>query len=268
MNGHSIALSWTVMGACLILVAPASAQEETGAESVEAPTSETSAVGPESSTEEPWPSALGDVEDRSAVGGVEDESAVADVEEKRKGPYSEEVQGKLWLEAFVGPSSYDPDRFGGGEILGMRLDAPKETGPEFGAAIGGAAIDRAYFIGGSYRQANYSNYKLLKAGLAQQVTFRMVPYVHPVLRVDLGYAHVFGGSIYPGSIFPVQDSPRHGFYFTLGAGVRVPIIRWISFLATFDWTGVGLFGESTVTSGQQLGGTFALTFHFIDVDTD
>ena len=55
-----------------------------------------------------------------------------------------------------------------------------------------------------------------------------------------------------------------------GAGLRIPIIRWMSFAATFDWSLIGLWFQggpsgSSGVLGQQLGGTFALTFHFIGV---
>ena len=67
-------------------------------------------------------------------------------------------------------------------------------------------------------------------------------------------------------------------YFTLGAGVRIPIVRWMSFVASFDWSFVGLSvrGDDPSTGnrfqswigGQQLAGTFALTFHFLGVRGD
>ena len=64
-----------------------------------------------------------------------------------------------------------------------------------------------------------------------------------------------------------------GVVFTGGFGVRIPIIRWMSFAASFDWSFVALSMRGDTASGrqqawiagQQLGGTFALTFHFIGV---
>lgn len=235
-------------GALSVSTPVASAQEEADTESAEATPPESAITQqPETSAEEPGPSPVNETE-----------------EEKKSGPYSYKVRGKLWIEGFVGPSSYDPDRFGGASTSSGTLDTPREKGPEFGAAIGGAAIDHSYFISGMYRQANYGTYKLMKVGLGQQGVFR-TPYVHPVLRVDLGYARIFDGSIYP-----ILESPSQGFFFMFGFGIRVPIIRWISFLATFDWTYVALFGSSdefSVIHGSQVGGTFALTFHFFGVDS-
>jgi len=60
-------------------------------------------------------------------------------------------------------------------------------------------------------------------------------------------------------------------------GLRIPIVRWMSFAANFDWSYIGLSvrGDSASSgridswvSGQQLAGTFALTFHFIGVRKD
>jgi hypothetical protein len=66
---------------------------------------------------------------------------------------------------------------------------------------------------------------------------------------------------------PSADVDGGGF--TLGAGLRIPIIRWMSFSATFDWSMIGLAirtpTESSAVVGQQLGATFSLTFHFIGV---
>lgn len=76
------------------------------------------------------------------------------------GVYSKKVQGKLWLEGFAGPSSYDLDRFGYeyrnvyGDVSANLDLAPRVKGPEFGGAISGALFDQIFVIGASYRQAN------------------------------------------------------------------------------------------------------------------
>ena len=41
-------------------------------------------------------------------------------EEEKRSPYYKKVQGWLWIEGFVGPSSYDPDQFGSLGALRMR----------------------------------------------------------------------------------------------------------------------------------------------------
>jgi len=191
-------------------------------------------------------------------------------ENEAKSAYSKTVQGKMWVEAFVGPSSYDPDRFGAGNpFFGLvDLDIPKVKGPEFGAGFGGALADQLVFLGATYRQANYEidagrgSYKLMKVGADVQFVFRFVPYVHPLIRTGVGYARLFGGNL------SANDAKTNGLYFTLGFGVRVPIVRWVSFVGTFDWSRVTIYpkdGAGFSLEGSQLGGTFGLTLHFIGV---
>jgi len=183
-------------------------------------------------------------------------------EEKKRSPYYKKVQGWLWIEGFAGPSAYDPDKFGSLDFGGASADAPKVNGPEYGFAVllglGG------FEIGVFYRQANYSAYKLMKVGVDMQGIFRFIPYVHPMVRIDLFYSRTFSGNP-----FGLTDPNVDGGGFTLGAGLRIPIIRWMSFAATFDWSMIGLAvrtpTENSGVLGQQLGATFALTFHFIGV---
>lgn len=224
-----------LVGGLLLLSATASAQEE--AEAV----SEPDAAAEEAPAE-----------------------AEAPPEEEKKSVYYKKVQGWLWIEGFVGPTSFDPDSFASLDIGGTPVNAPKVKGPEGGLSImvglGG------FGLGWFYRQANYDTYKLMKTGLDMQGVFRFVPYVHPTVRIDIGYARMFDGNPYG-----IPGFESDGFSLTLGAGLRIPIIRWMSFAATFDWTVVGLWlqssagGGSSAVLGQQLGGTFALTFHFIGV---
>jgi hypothetical protein len=92
-----------------------------------------------------------------------------------------------------------------------------------------------------------------------------------MVRIDLFYGRTFNGNPYG-----LSNTDVDGGGVTLGAGVRIPIIRWISFAATFEWTAIGLAvrGDTATGSfksgiaGQQLGGIFALTFHFIGVRRD
>lgn len=184
--------------------------------------------------------------------------------EKERSPYYRKVQGWLWLEAFAGPSSYDPDQFGSLNFgSGNQQNAPRLKGPEYGFAVG-TAFGGPFFLGFFYRQANYDQYKLRKTGLDMQGNLRFIPYVHPIFRASIGYAQVFDGNPYG-----LTNVDSGGVSFTGGLGVRIPIVRWMSFATTFDWTFIALSlrgdeGSSWVT-GQQFGATFALTFHFIGV---
>jgi hypothetical protein len=188
--------------------------------------------------------------------------AAAAPEEEKRSVYYKKVQGWLWMEGFVGPSAYDPDQFTSLSLSGGTQNAPKLNGPEYGFAVGLGL--GGFYLGGFYRQANYDVYKLMKVGLDMQGIFRFVPYVHPMVRIDLFYSRTFAGNP-----FGLPSADVDGGGFTLGAGLRIPIIRWMSFSATFDWSMIGLAirtpTESSAVVGQQLGATFSLTFHFIGV---
>jgi hypothetical protein len=190
--------------------------------------------------------------------------------DEKRNAYYKRVRGLLWLEGIAGVSSYDPDRFGSldlGDRPGLS-SSPKLRGPEFGGMVG-LGLGGLVF-GAVYRQANYDAYKLMKVGLDVQGVFRYMPYVHPMIRIDVFYARTFDGSPYA----MVDNASSNGGGFTLGGGIRVPIVRWVSFSATFDWSFIGLAMRGDLRdgtrvkdgiTGQQFGGTFTLTFHLIGV---
>jgi hypothetical protein len=88
-----------------------------------------------------------------------------------------------------------------------------------------------------------------------------------MFRVDIGFAKMFRGNA-----SGLADASTAGVDTNFGVGLRIPIVRWISIAANFDWSYIGLAvkdsGQSSWVSGQQLAGTFALTFHFIGVRND
>jgi hypothetical protein len=207
-------------------------------------------------------SSVGTVSEGSPTKEAAPSEPAAAPEEENRSVYYKKVQGWLWMEGFVGPSAYDPDQFTSLSLSGGTQNAPKLNGPEYGFAAGVGL--GGFYLGAFYRQANYTEYKLMKVGLDMQGIFRFVPYVHPMIRIDLFYSRTFAGNPYGLSSVDVD-----GGGFTLGAGLRIPIIRWMSFSATFDWSMIGLAirtpTESSAVVGQQLGATFSLTFHFIGV---
>ena len=230
-----------------------------------------------------WPSSIA-AQEESAVGSVSgypESSTAAPVEappaeappeeEKKRSLYSRKVRGFLWLEAIFGPTSYDPDQFGSLDLGGVVPNAPKLRGPEYGIA-GGIALG-GFFIGPFYRQANYDLYKLMRVGVDIQGVFRFIPFVHPMVRLDFFYSRTFDGNP-----FGLNNTNVDGGGLTAGVGVRVPVIRWISIAATFDWSFIGLVVRGDLpgsterfrsgVTGQQLGATFALTFHFLGVGKD
>ncbi|MDH3200764.1 MAG: hypothetical protein OEM15_07715 [Myxococcales bacterium] len=184
-------------------------------------------------------------------------------EDDEKSPYSKKVGGLLRIEFGAGPSAYDIGQFRNG----LNLAAPSVNGPEYslsaGVGLGG------FVIGAGFRWANYSAYNLMKFGLDIQGILRFIPYVHPMLRINLYYAGTRNGS----PVIGLTDVKSNGGGVTLGAGLRIPIVRWISFAFTFDWSliGLGVSGDTTggrekgSLIGQQLTGLFAVTFQFIGV---
>lgn len=185
-------------------------------------------------------------------------------EEEERSPYYKKVQGWLWIEGVVGPSSYDPDKFGS---IGNAPNAPRVRGPEGGFAVG-TGFGGGFFLGWFYRQANYGEYKLMKTGVEFQPTIR-IPYVHIIFRVDLGFARMKGGNPYG-----LTNMDNGGIVASGGFGLRVPLVRWMSLFGTVDWSFVGLSmrgdlpGGTRANSwilGQQFGGNFGLTFHFLGV---
>lgn len=207
------------------------------------------------------------------VGTVQSSAASQEAEanppaEEKRSPYYRKVQGWLWLEAVAGPSSYDPDQFGALSVGTTTGGAPKLRGPQWGFALG-TGFGGGFFLGWYYRQANYDAYKLLKTGLEFQPTIR-IPFVHIMFRVDIGLARMFDGNAWG-----LTNVNNGGLDTTFGVGLRIPVVRWVSIAMNFDWSYIGLRmrGDDPVSgvrveqwiSGQQLAGTFALTFHFIGV---
>lgn len=192
-----------------------------------------------------------------------------EAKEDDRSPYYKKVRGWLWLEGVAGVASYDPDQFGTLK-LGSAPNAPKQRGPQYGFAVG-TGFGGPFFLGWYYRRANFGDYKLMRTGAEFQPTIR-IPHVHIALRLDIGLARIVDGNPYG-----FTDVNNGGLDFTAGVGLRIPIVRWISIAATFDWSYIGLSMRGTDSSGvrqtswingQQLAGTFALTFHFIGVRKD
>jgi hypothetical protein len=198
------------------------------------------------------------------------EQAPSNPPEDKRSPYYRKVRGWLWIEGVAGPSSYDPDQFGALSLGTTTGGAPKKRGPQWGFSLG-TGFGGGFFLGWYYRQANYSDYKLFKTGVEFQPTIR-IPYVHVMFRVNIGLARMFSGNAWG-----LTNVNNGGLDTTFGVGLRIPVVRWMSFAANFDWSYIGLRMRGDTTggvrvdqwiSGQQLAGTFAVTFHFIGVRKD
>jgi hypothetical protein len=195
-----------------------------------------------------------------------------DTPEKRK-VYDKKVGGLLWLEATAGPSKFDATRFRNLDIVPAQAQAliPSVvvTGPEFGAALRFRAGSST--IGARFKRADYEPFDLTSIGLDLGFLIRAVPYVHPSIRLGFNYYTTSGGLVLPGSDNLVSNVRSHGGGASIGAGLRIPILKWISIAADFDYSIIGLLFQGTEnitggsftagTAGTAIAGTFALTFH-------
>ncbi len=211
-------------------------------------------------------------------GGVEltgpNEASNADVAEEKKA-YDKRVGGKFWLEATAGPSRFNATQFRTLDIIPAQaaqfIPEVIVSGPEFGAAL--RFRSGSSTIGARFKRADYEPFDLTSIGLDLGFLVRAVPYVHPSIRLGFNYYTTTGGLVIPGFENLITGVRSHGGGATIGAGIRIPIVRWVSIAADFDYSIIGLVfrGTETVTgtgatvtagtAGTQIAGTFALTFH-------
>ena len=202
------------------------------------------------------------------------ESAVEDAPEKTKA-YNKKVGGMVWLEATAGLSRFNATQFRTLDIVpaAARPLIPRVvvTGPEFGAAL--RFRTGSTTIGARFKRADYDPFDLTSIGLDLGFLIRAIPYVHPSIKVGFNYYTTTGGLVIPGLDSFVTNVRSHGGGATLGAGLRIPIVKWVSIAADFDYSIIGLVFQGTETlsgtgakitagtAGTAIAGTFALTFH-------
>lgn len=187
--------------------------------------------------------------------------------------YCKVVKGMLWIEGTFGPAKFNATKFRTINLLedfGGNL-SPRVVvrGPEYGAAIG--AQFKVFSIGGRFKYAKFDPFDLITAGLDFGFLVKRVPWVAPYARLGLYYNTTRGGTVIPVLDQLLEDPKTRGGGASLGAGVRVPVIKWISVAIGFDYTFIGLYvkgfnpsqGEdfSNGTIGGEISGTFALTVH-------
>ena len=188
--------------------------------------------------------------------------------------YCKVVKGMLWIEGTIGPSKFNATKFRSFNLLedfpGAGLTPQVIVkGPEYGAAIG--AQFKLFSIGARFKYAKYDPFDLVTAGLDFGFLIKQVPFVHPYARFGLYYNTTRGGTVIP-VLDQLLDNPKtNGGGASIGAGIRVPVIKWISIALGFDYTFVALYvkGFSSATNadfsngtiGGEIAGTFALTIH-------
>jgi hypothetical protein len=202
------------------------------------------------------------------------EPAVEDSPEKSKA-YEKRVGGKVWLEATAGLSRFNATQFRTLDIVPAAaqqfIPNVVVTGPEFGAAL--RFRTGSTTIGARFKRADYEPFDLTSIGLDLGFLVRAIPYVHPAIRIGFNYYTTTGGLVIPGLDSYVTNVRSHGGGATIGAGLRIPIVKWVSIAVDFDYSIIGLIfqGNETLsgrgakvtagTAGTAIAGTFALTFH-------
>jgi hypothetical protein len=201
-----------------------------------------------------------------------DQEVVDDTPEKTKA-YDKRVGGKVWLEATAGPSRFNATQFRTLDFIpaGIQALIPRVVvnGPEFGAAL--RFRTGSTTIGARYKRADYEPFDLTSIGLDLGFLIRAVPYVHPSVRLGFNYYTTTGGLVLPGFESLVSNVRSNGGGASIGVGLRIPIVKWVSIAADFDYSIIGLVfqGNETVTGGSftagtagtAIAGTFALTIH-------
>ncbi|MBW2222977.1 MAG: hypothetical protein JRF54_01955 [Deltaproteobacteria bacterium] len=199
---------------------------------------------------------------------------VEDVPEKTKA-YDKKVGGRVWLEATAGPSRFNVTQFRTLDIIPENLQSliPRVVvrGPEFGAALRFRAGSST--IGVRFKRADYDPFDLTSVGLDLGFLIRAIPYVHPSIRLGFNYYTTSGGLAIPGLDNLLTNVKSHGGGASMGVGLRIPIVKWLSIAADFDYSIIGLVfqGNETLTgtgarvtagtAGTAIAGTFALTVH-------
>jgi hypothetical protein len=187
--------------------------------------------------------------------------------------YCKVVKGTLWIEGTAGPAKFNATKFRTINLLedvgGNLSPAVVVRGPEYGAAIG--AQLKVFSIGARFKYAKFDPFDLITAGIDMGFLVKKVPFAHPYARLGLYYNTTRGGTVIPLLDQLLDDPKTQGGGVSIGAGVRVPVIKWISVAIGFDYTFVGLYvkgfnpseGEdfSNGTIGGEISGTFALTVH-------
>ena len=187
--------------------------------------------------------------------------------------YCKVVKGTLWIEGTFGPAKFNATKFRTINLLedvgGNLSPNVVVRGPEFGAAIG--AQFKVFSIGGRFKYAKFDPFDLITAGVDFGFLVKRVPFVAPYARFGLYYNTTRGGTVIPLLDQLLENTKTNGGGASIGAGVRVPVIKWLSVAIGFDYTFVALYvkgfdpseGEdfSNGTIGGEISGTFTLTVH-------
>ncbi len=205
--------------------------------------------------------------------------------------YHSKVTGRFWIEATAGPSKVNINKFKNlapGIVAEFDIPSIVRQGPVYGVAAG--ARFGFFTLGARFDNADYDLGSIKTLGLDLGFLIR-VPHVHPYVRMTFSYAwandqgigKAIIGDVFPGfeNVFRI-DKIRGGAA-TIGAGIRIPVIRYLSIAMGVDVTAIGLkftgewdrvfFADTcdfdpkqcdlkSGTGGLATKGMFALTFHY------
>jgi len=211
--------------------------------------------------------------DEVGISYVAAQQAPAEAEPDCNGVYCKKVQGTLWIEGTAGPARFNLTKFRAFNLLddetGQLQPKVIVSGGEYGAALG--AQFKVFSIGARFKYARFGLFDLITTGLDFGFLVKRTPYAHPYARFGLNYHTTRGGSPIPGLAQLVENQKVHGAGASIGAGVRVPIIKWISIAIGFDYSFIALYvGGTSISTGEdfatgaiggEIAGTFALTVH-------
>ena len=182
--------------------------------------------------------------DEVGISYVAAEEAPAEAEPDCNGVYCKKVQGKLWIEGTAGPARFNLTKFRAFDLLddeelGQLQPKVIVSGGEYGAALG--AQFKIFSIGARFKYARFGLFDLITAGLDFGFLVKRTPYAHPYARFGLNYHTTRGGSPIPGLERLIENQKVYGAGASIGAGVRVPVIKWISIAIGFDYSFIALY---------------------------
>lgn len=194
-------------------------------------------------------------------------ATAAEDEAKKRKVYSKKVRGLLWLEGTAGWARVEPNNFKSITVNGNRIGSISQEGPEYGVAAGVQL--GSFTIGARYKTAKLDSFDFNTLSADLGFMLRFVPYVHPFFRVLLSYNFTENGLDLGDPRYTDVESDGGGG--SIGGGLRIPIIKWISIDAAIDYSFYGLYvrGEDNGNrfkkgmAGSELSLSAALTLHFI-----
>ncbi len=205
--------------------------------------------------------------------------------------YQSRVTGRLWIEAVAGPTKINLNKLKNlapSAVSQFEIPPIERQGPMYGVAAG---VRFGFFmLGVRFDNSDYDLGTIKTLGIDMGFLMR-VPHVHPYVRINLAYAWADDnglvkaviGETFPGFEDLFRIDKIRGGAATVGAGLRIPVLRYLSIATGVDVAVIGLkftgewdrifFADTcdfdpsqcnlkSGTAGLAIKGSFALTFHY------